>query len=48
MKLRYDDETEWSEDEDEPEEEALFAEMRKVINLYKCSNAYLLTLRDRT
>lgn len=30
IKLRYDDETEWDADEDEPEEEALFFEMRKV------------------
>lgn len=30
VKLRYDDETEWDADEDEPEEEALFFEMRKV------------------
>lgn len=30
MKMRYDDETDWEEDQDEPEEEALFVEMRKV------------------
>lgn len=30
MKLRYDDDTDWNDDEDEPEEEALFVEMRKV------------------
>jgi exportin-T len=30
VKLRYDDETEWDADDDEPEEEALFFEMRKV------------------
>jgi hypothetical protein len=30
VKLRYDEETEWGNDEDEPEEEALFFEMRKV------------------
>lgn len=34
MKLRYDDDTEWDADEDEPEEEALFFEMRKVSILY--------------
>jgi exportin-T len=30
MKMRYDEETDWGNDEDEPEEEALFFEMRKV------------------
>lgn len=30
VKLRYDEDTEWSDDQDEPEEEALFFEMRKV------------------
>lgn len=30
LKLRYDEDTDWGTDEDEPEEEALFFEMRKV------------------
>lgn len=30
MKMKYDDESDWGNDEDEPEEEALFMEMRKV------------------
>ncbi|KAI8984344.1 armadillo-type protein [Mycotypha africana] len=34
MKLRYDDETEWNDDEDEPEEEALFFEMRKNLRIF--------------
>lgn len=33
VKLRYDEDTEWSDDQDEPEEEALFFEMRKVNTL---------------
>ncbi|RCI03969.1 pre-tRNA nuclear export protein, partial [Rhizopus stolonifer] len=34
VKLRYDDETEWDADEDEPEEEALFFEMRKNLRIF--------------
>ncbi|KAI9245963.1 armadillo-type protein [Sporodiniella umbellata] len=34
LKLRYDDETEWGTDEDEPEEEALFFEMRKNLRIF--------------
>lgn len=30
MKMKYDDETDWGSDEDEPDEEALFFELRKV------------------
>lgn len=30
MKMKYDDETDWGSEEEEPEEEALFVEMRKV------------------
>ena len=30
MKMKYDEESDWGNDEDEPEEEALFMEMRKV------------------
>lgn len=30
MKMKYDEDTEWSDESDEPEEEALFMEMRKV------------------
>lgn len=30
MKMKYDDESDWGNDEDEPEEEALFMELRKV------------------
>lgn len=30
LKMKYDDETEWGNEEDEPEEEALFMELRKV------------------
>jgi exportin-T len=47
VKLRYDDETEWDADEDEPEEEALFFEMRKVriIDYYK--DTVLLIKHDR-
>lgn len=30
MKMKYDDETDWGNEEDEPEEEALFMELRKV------------------
>jgi hypothetical protein len=30
MKMKYDEDTEWSDESDEPEEEALFLEMRKV------------------
>lgn len=30
MKMKYDDKSDWGNDEDEPEEEALFMEMRKV------------------
>lgn len=29
-KMKYDEDTEWGNDEDEPEEEALFTELRKV------------------
>jgi exportin-T len=29
-KMKYDEDTDWGTDEDEPEEEALFAELRKV------------------
>ena len=29
-KMKYDDETDWGNEEDEPEEEALFVELRKV------------------
>ncbi|CAO3620011.1 unnamed protein product [Mucor hiemalis] len=34
VKLRYDDDTEWDADEDEPEEEALFFEMRKNLRIF--------------
>ncbi|KAI7907870.1 armadillo-type protein [Cokeromyces recurvatus] len=34
MKLRYDDETDWNNDEDEPEDEALFFEMRKNLRIF--------------
>jgi hypothetical protein len=30
MKMKYDEDTDWSDESDEPEEEALFMEMRKV------------------
>jgi exportin-T len=30
MKLKYDEDTEWGDDEEEPEEEAMFMEIRKV------------------
>jgi hypothetical protein len=30
MKMKYDEDTEWADGSDEPEEEALFIEMRKV------------------
>ncbi|CEP16433.1 hypothetical protein [Parasitella parasitica] len=33
-KLRYDEDTEWSDDQDEPEEEALFFEMRKNLRIF--------------
>lgn len=33
MKLKYDDEADWNDNEDDPEEEAAFIEMRKVNNL---------------
>lgn len=41
VKLRYDEDTEWSDDQDEPEEEALFFEMRKV-------NMFILAIRIYT
>lgn len=41
VKLRYDEDTEWSDDQDEPEEEALFFEMRKV-------NMFILAIRVYT
>ncbi|KAI8365847.1 armadillo-type protein [Choanephora cucurbitarum] len=34
IKLRYDNDTEWDTDEDEPEEEALFFEMRKNLRIF--------------
>ncbi|CAO3695345.1 unnamed protein product [Rhizopus microsporus] len=34
MKMRYDEETDWGNDEDEPEEEALFFEMRKNLRIF--------------
>ncbi|CAO3687198.1 unnamed protein product [Rhizopus stolonifer] len=34
LKLRYDDETEWGTDDEEPEEEALFFEMRKNLRIF--------------
>ncbi|KAI9474086.1 MAG: armadillo-type protein [Benjaminiella poitrasii] len=34
LKMRYDDETDWNDDEDEPEEEALFFEMRKNLRIF--------------
>ncbi|KAL9537608.1 hypothetical protein MBANPS3_011624 [Mucor bainieri] len=34
VKLRYDEDTEWSDDQDEPEEEALFFEMRKNLRIF--------------
>ena len=33
-KMKYDDETDWGNEEDEPEEEALFVELRKVKKNY--------------
>ncbi|KAI8146411.1 armadillo-type protein [Fennellomyces sp. T-0311] len=33
-KMKYDDETEWGNEEDEPEEEALFAELRKNLKIF--------------
>ncbi|CDS03104.1 hypothetical protein LRAMOSA00506 [Lichtheimia ramosa] len=34
MKMKYDDESDWGNDEDEPEEEALFMEMRKNLRIF--------------
>ncbi|KAI8639645.1 armadillo-type protein [Parasitella parasitica] len=34
VKLRYDEDTDWSDDQDEPEEEALFFEMRKNLRIF--------------
>ncbi|KAI8980264.1 armadillo-type protein [Pilobolus umbonatus] len=34
VKMRYDDETDWGTDEDEPEEEALFVELRKNLKIF--------------
>ncbi|KAG0985485.1 hypothetical protein G6F29_003983 [Rhizopus arrhizus] len=34
LKLRYDEDTDWGTDEDEPEEEALFFEMRKNLRIF--------------
>ncbi|KAG0172349.1 pre-tRNA nuclear export protein, partial [Apophysomyces sp. BC1015] len=34
MKMKYDDETDWGNEEDEPEEEALFVEMRKNLRIF--------------
>lgn len=40
MKMKYDDESDWGNDEDEPEEEALFMELRKVSDQEKlCMNS---------
>ena len=38
-KMKYDDETEWGDEEEEPEEEALFAELRKVVTLHDSWNS---------
>lgn len=35
MKMKYDEDTEWTDESDEPEEEALFMEMRKVKWFFK-------------
>jgi hypothetical protein len=39
MKMKYDEDTEWADESDEPEEEALFMEMRKVshVSMYGIS-----------
>ncbi|OAD74660.1 hypothetical protein PHYBLDRAFT_180902 [Phycomyces blakesleeanus NRRL 1555(-)] len=34
MKMKYDEDTEWGNEEDEPEEEALFAELRKNLRIF--------------
>ncbi|KAI9323871.1 armadillo-type protein [Dichotomocladium elegans] len=34
MKMKYDEESEWGNDEDEPEEEALFMELRKNLRIF--------------
>ncbi|KAI7870604.1 armadillo-type protein [Spinellus fusiger] len=34
MKMKYDEETEWGNEDDEPEEEALFSELRKNLRIF--------------
>ncbi|KAF7730156.1 pre-tRNA nuclear export protein [Apophysomyces ossiformis] len=34
MKMKYDDETDWGNEDEEPEEEALFVEMRKNLRIF--------------
>jgi exportin-T len=43
LKMKYDEDTEWTDESDEPEEEALFMEMRKV-NVYSEEVCYEITL----
>lgn len=40
QKMKYDEETEWGADDDEPEEEVLFTELRKVRNFRRRRKSY--------